>query len=76
MQTEFLLGDLKWNTPISHFSFLDYYSSRHMKEFCNFMMSLSNCPAILAEIERMFLTCELVWSKLRISLGLEKAKKT
>ena len=66
---------------VNHFSFskwwtvLEGHSSGHVKEFCSFMVSLANCPASSAGIERIFSTCGLVWSKLRNSLGLEKAKK-
>lgn len=66
---------------INHFTFpkwwsvLEARSSGYVKEFSNFMVSLANCPASSAAIERMFSTCGLVWSKLRNSLGLEKAKK-
>lgn len=45
------------------------------QSYVNFMVSLANCPASSAGIEWMFSTCGLVWSRLRNSLGLEKAKK-
>jgi len=44
-------------------------------KLCSFTSSLCACPASSAPIERIFLICDLVWSKMRKSSDVERAEK-
>jgi hypothetical protein len=43
--------------------------------FCSFMVSLHSCPSSSGSIERIFSSFGLVWSKMRNSLGTDRAEK-
>lgn len=52
----------------------ELHSERTQKEFCRFIAARINCNVSLASVERIFLTCGFVLSKLRNSLGIIKAQ--
>lgn len=43
--------------------------------FCAFIASLQSCPASSGSIERVFSSFGLVWTKIRNSLGKDRAQK-